>query len=83
MVSKLISGKIFLVVGMGSKSQVVGLDEDVYIHMFWTGLSTHHHPLTTMTMTGWRKSSWTKQVVRVCREQLAEAPIRIVFYSHF
>lgn len=51
MVSKrdmLIDGKLFLVVGMGSKRQGVGFNEDIYIHITWTvTCSGQSHQLIT------------------------------------
>lgn len=90
MVSKrdvLIDGKLILVVWMGSKRQSVGLDENIYIHILWTvTCSVQSHQLITTCWWLWpdggRPRRPGSEVVRVCREQLAEAPIRIVFHPH-
>lgn len=90
MVSKrdvLIDGKLFLVVGMGSKRQGVDLDEDIYIHIIWTGTcSGQSRQLITTCWWLWpdggRPRKPGSEVVRVWREQLAEAPVGIVFHPH-
>lgn len=87
MVSKrdvLIDGKLFLVVGMGPKRQGVGLDEDIYIHILWTVTCSGQSRQLSPPADDYdqMEEDLEDQVVRVCREQLAEAPIRTVFHPH-